>query len=169
MSGITKNVSFEELYPVLDEMCKNIDERFEEAKRGKKGQKIHEGYGSFKEFLIGIESDAIKSVASQLGITVATVKERWKTLTMPQPVYEALESGELTFSQLKPLALTSWDADDPQDIAIVQEIVDAIKKDTSPANLRSLIKDKCKDMWRSSTLVMEKIATQHKINAKTVC
>ena len=168
MANTTK-LSFSEIYPVLDEMCKYIDHRLWKAKRGKKEHKVYEGYGSFKEFLIDIESDAIKFVAEKLKLTSTTVKERWKILTMPMPVYSALESEELNISKLKSLALTNWDFEDPQDVAITQEIVDAIKKDISASELRTLIKEKCKDMWRSSTVVMEHLAQQNGINAKTIC
>lgn len=169
MASIIKKLSFDELYPTLEEMCKYIDERFQNAKKGKKGQKIYDGFDNYKEFLIKIESDASKHVAELFGLTSSTIKERWKVLTMPFPVYNALENNELTLSKLKPLMLINWDFDDDKDVEITKKIVVALKKNISPAQLRDLIKEECKDLWHSSTAVMERLAAQNGINSKTLC
>lgn len=162
-------ISFEELSNTLISVTTKIDAQFAKAKNGEKGERVSKGYDNFKTFLEDIETKAIKETAEETGLTVSVVRERWRVMTLPDPIYSALEKGEIMFSKAKILASTNLDFNDPKDIEIAQKVVDAIKNNVSTDDLKELIKTETKAIWHAKTIVMERLAEQNHISAKTIC
>lgn len=169
MATTIKKASFDELQNTLSVMGNKIDTLLQKAKQGKRGKKIWDGFKTYKDFLKHIESVATKEIASELSMGESTIRERWKALTLPDPVYFALEKDEISFSKIKPLTAINFDFEDPNDVKVAQEIVDEIKKNISLEEIKELVKTKAKSIWHSKDIVMERFAEQNGINDKTVC
>lgn len=167
--SIVKKISFEELYATMDCICKKIDETFTKMKVSKKGKKIYDGYGNYKVFLKSVEAKAIRETATEMGITESAVKERWKIMILPYPVYNALEHDEVCFSKVKPLTSISFDMDSDKDIEIAQKLLNEIKKGVSADEVKKMVKKESVNIWNSQSIMVEKMAEQNGINAEAIC
>jgi len=169
MTAAQKN-AFRKLQDTLSVVTKEIDNCFERAKsNGEKGKRIWDKYSNFKSFLDAIESDAIKAVSKDLGLSESTIKERWRILTLPSPVYDALEEGSITMSKAKPITATAWDFEDEKDIEIIGKIVDSIKEGFTVEQIKEMVKKESVNVWHSKDIVMERLAKQNHITEKTLC
>jgi len=169
MAQQIKKATFDELYETYDIMCKNIDALLLTAKRNLKPCiKIWHGHPNFKDFLLHIETEAIKKTAVETNLSDTAVRDRWKIMSMPQPVYEALEAGEVTLSKLKPMSSINFDFNNEKDIESAKRLVDAIKQNMPPDELKELIKKEAISCWNPKDIVMIRLAEQNNITEKTI-
>lgn len=170
MANPIKKVEFSELYNTMTKVCAIIDGLFMQTKTGKKkGKKIYDGFSSYKEFLHHIETEAIKVSAKELDLGETTVRDRWKIMTLPLPVLDALEANEVSFSKLKPLTTINFDIENPKDVDLAQRLIDEIKKDISMDEIKALVKKESVNIWNSQTVLMEMFAKQNGITSTSVC
>lgn len=164
MAAIIKKAEFSELVDTLISICHSIDELLFKAKEGKKGEKIWQGHKNYKLFLKHIESEAVKKSAKELGLGETTVRDRFRVLSLPYPVYLAMEQNEITFSKAKHLTNINFDFDDLDDVKIAQEIVEEIKKGTSEKEIKELVKNRSKEVWHQGDVVVHRLAEQNGIS-----
>jgi len=169
MATIIKKAEFGELVDTLISVCHSIDELLLKAKEQNKGKSIWNGHKSFKLFLKHIEAEAVKKSAKELGLGETTVRDRFRVLTLPTPVFLAMEAGEITFSKAKHLTAINFDFEDDNDIKIAQEIVDEIKKGISEKEIKEIVKGRSKDVWHQGDIVVHRLAEQNKIGKETTC
>jgi len=169
MASKIKKATFEELQETLSVMGRHVDETFETYKTKMKGKKIWDGFGSYKEFLLHVESESVKLASSELGLSDTAVRDRWHILTMPFPVYSSIEDDSITMSKAKYMTAISWDFDDTQDIAECDKIVTEIKRGISSEEIKSLVKESMKVVWHPKHVMLERLAAQHGITDKTIC
>jgi len=168
MSTIIKKATFEELYNTFVTVCQNIDALFLDIKERDTKKKVYDGFPTYKDFLIHLENEACKKTAEELKLGETTVRDRWKTLTLPISVYDALEKDEIAFSKAKVLTAINFSLDNPQDDEIANKLVGEIKKDIPLAQIKELVKAESKNIWNSKTVVMEMLASQHGINNSSI-
>ena len=166
---IIKKASFDELYNTMNTVCKKIDEQFTKFKIQNKGKKIYDGFANYKEFLHHIETNAIKDTAKELGLGETTVRDRWRIMTLPLPVYNALEYDEVSYSKLKPLTTIVFDIENTKDIELAQKLVDEIKKDIKLDDIKAMVKKEAVNIWNSKDVLMEMFAKQHGVSCSVVC
>lgn len=166
--AIIKKTSFEDLYNAMSTVCKKIDEQFTEFKKNNKGKKIYYGFLSYKEFLRNIELAAIKETAIELDLGETTVRDRWRIMSLPLPVYSALENNEAPFSRFKPLTNITFDIENDKDTELAQKMVDEIKKDISLDDIKALVKKEAVNIWNSKDILMEMFARQNGVSGSMV-
>ena len=166
---VIKKAEFSELVDTLISVCHSIDELLIKAREEKKGNMIWHGHKNFKAFIKHIESEAIKKSAKELKLGETTVRDRFRVLTLPYPVYAAMECGDITFSKAKQLTAINFDFDDINDAKVAQEIVDGIKTGISEKEIKELVKSRSKEVWHQGDVVVHRIAEQNKVSEKTLC
>lgn len=169
MATTIKKAEFGELVDTLISVCHSVDELLLKARQEQKGYMIWNGHKSYKLFLKHIESEAIKKSALELGLGETTVRDRFRVLTLPTPVFLAMESGDITFSKAKNLTAINFDFDDINDVKVAQEIVDEIKKGIAEKDIKEIVKNRSKDVWHQGDIVVHRLAEQNKISEKTLC
>jgi len=169
MASLIKKAEFGELVDTLISVCHSIDDLIKKAREEKKGNRIWYGHKNFKVFLKHIESEAIKKSAKELDMGETTVRDRFRVLTLPYPVFEAVEDDSISFSKAKYLTSINFDFDSDSDARIAQEIVDEIKKGISEKDIKEVVKKRSKEIWNSGDVVMHRLAEQNKISEKTLC
>lgn len=160
-------IPFDEYYQVLKMMLDKIDKCLVIIKNRQKNLSVYHGFNSYKEFLKSIEDSAIKSVAKELNLTPSTIKDRWKSLTLPLPVYDALETGKITYSKAKLLTKINFDFENNNDVQISQEIIDYILSGAKISDINIFIEEKSKNIWNESSIIMKRFAEQHSITEQS--
>lgn len=168
MASAIKKTTFDDLYNTFHSVCQKIDEAFAKAKENK-GKKIYEGHDNYKDFLRHVELQAIKDTAKEQKLTPDAVRERWKVLTLPFPVYDALERDLISFSKAKLFMHLTLDPDSEKDQATAQNLINAVEKNISVDTIKEMVKKESETIWNETTVVMNMYAGQHGVNAKTVC
>jgi hypothetical protein len=110
----------------------------------------------------------LKDIAELQGLGSTTVRDRWKILTLPSPVFCAIELGEISFSKAKPLTSIAFDFESDKDCEICSEIVDKIKDGGKVADIKEAVSEASSKVWNEATIIMQRIAEQHGINEKSV-
>jgi len=169
MPSKIKKATFAELHNTLSVMEKHVDELLKNSKSKMKGKKIWEEFGNYKEFLMHIETEAIKLASKELGLSDSAVRDRWHILTMPHPVYFAIETDSISMSKAKYLTAISWDFDDTKDAEICDKIVNEIKKEISSDEIKELVKKETNNVWHPKHVVLQRLAAQNGITEKEVC
>ena len=169
MTSAVKKTTFEEYRQTLELILKHIDKACTLIKNRQKNLSVWKGFDSFNDFLRDMEKDALSSAADELQIARTTIRDRWHILTLPAPVYCAIESGEISFSKAKPLASIHFDFENDDDIYVSHEIVKEIKNGLTIKEIKELVEKKSSEVWNKSTIVMERIAKQNGITADTQC
>jgi hypothetical protein len=164
-----EKATFEELYNTLLTMEKHVDSLLEKSKSKMKGKKIWEDFGNYKEYLMHIETEAVKLASVELGLSDSAVRDRWHILTMPHPVYYAIETDSISMSKAKYLTAISWDFDDPKDVEICEKIVNEIKNDISSDEIKEMVKKEVNNVWHPKHIVLQRLAAQNGITEKNVC
>ena len=120
--------TFDELYNTMNTVCKKVDIQFAITRLKNKGNKIYDGFDNYKEFLHHVETTAIREAAKELNLGETTVRDRWKIMSLPLPVYDAIETDTISFSKLKPLTTINFDMENEKDVELAQKIVDEIQR-----------------------------------------
>jgi len=156
-----KKTIFDELHTTFNTVLTYVDNTLIEAK--KNGGKVWEGKKNFKTFLQDIEKTAIKKTAEELKLTVSTVNERWKVLTLPYPFYFAVENGAMSYSKLKPMINFNFDFNGDKDNECAKRILSRIINDNKP--LKDVAQEEMlvDGIWNESDITMRRIAEQHGI------
>ena len=153
----------------MNTVCKKVDIQFAITRLKNKGNKIYEGFDNYKEFLHHVETTAIREAAKELNLGETTVRDRWKIMSLPLPVYDAIETDTISFSKLKPLTTINFDMENEKDVELAQKIVDEIQKDITLDEIKALVKKESVNIWNSSTVLMEMFAKQNGISATMEC
>jgi len=169
MSLAVKETMFEEYQQTLIAVSKHIDDACTHIKNRQKNLSVWKGFESYSDFLKNIEKSALKMAADELQMTIATIKNRWQILTLPAPVYCAIEAGEISFSKVKPLTVINFDFENDNDIEVASEIVEEIKKGLTLKEIKKVVEAKQSKVWNKSTIVMERLLEQNGITADTKC
>ena len=169
MASVINKAEFAELVDTLISVNNSIDTLLLKAKDDNKGKPIWTGHKNFKMFLKHIESEAVKKSSKELELSETATRDRFRVLSLPYPVYSALEENELTFSKAKHLTAINFDFEDPNDVNIAQEIVDQIKTGISEKDIKELVKNRSKEVWHQGDVVVHRLAEQNKIDEQTVC
>ena len=168
MSGAVKKTTFEDLQDTLSIILSRIDELLKESKGHANGKPIWHKQKSFKAYLKKIEKDALKDATELLGLGATTVRDRWKILTLPHPVYSAIESGEISFSKAKPLTSIVFDFESDSDSEVCFELVEYIKQGAKLAEIKEAVSDFSSKVWNESSIIMQRIAEQNGITEDSV-
>jgi hypothetical protein len=169
MSSAVKKTTFDEYRTTLSTMLKHIDKQLEIIKNRQKNLSVYKDYDNYKEFLRDIERTAVKKTVEELTLGETTVKDRWHVLTLPPAVFFALEQNEISFSKAKLLTTIHFDFNSESDNKVAEQIVNEIKKDLSNDEVKTIVKNRTKDIWNPSDIRMIKIAEQHGITQSTKC
>jgi len=148
---------------VLLAMTKKIDAIFDERKVMLKEGKIKtldEGFRSRKEFLMKCEADAIEAVATDLAMVPHLVKDRWKVMTLPMPIYGAMEDGDIPFSKAKLAVPLNLDPEDTKSIESAERIAKKMLETDDAEEIKAVVSDETKAVWNSSTAVMGMLMAQ---------
>jgi len=167
MASTIKKTTFEDLHETFATILKNIDAFLLEAKDDQEiGQAVWSGKAkNFKTFLQGIEREAIKKSAEELDMSDSTVRERWKTLSLPLPFYDALEAEEVSYSRFKPLGILNFDINSEADNKCAEKILTRIKEDIPIKKIRGIAEEEMLNakIWNQNHIVMKRLAEQHGI------
>jgi hypothetical protein len=169
MASAVKKTTFEEYHLTLATILNNIDEALTVIKNRQKNLPVWKGFDSFKDFLKDVEKAALKKSAQDLEIGTTTVRDRWRVLTLPFPVYAAIEDGDITFSKAKLLTAINFDFDNDSDAQVASDIVQEIKGGLKVPEIKKLVEEKSPEVWNPSDIIMQRIAGQHGITADTTC
>ena len=169
MASTVKKAPFEELYETFTTVLSSIDTKLDDTKKSKKGKSIWSGHSNYNTFLKQIERQAIKDAAKTLNVSDGTVRERWKVLTLPIPVFSAIEEGEISYSKAKPLTSINFDTESDEDQIVVNELLDAIKEGISVKELKEKVKEESTKIWNHSSITMQNIASHHNLRHDTIC
>ena len=82
-------------------------------------------------------------------------------MTLPIPLYDALESGDITFSKAKLATVLSFSPEDDDSIEVAENIVEAMKSNRLVADVKAAIQEEGKKIWNPSTAVLESYLHQH--------
>lgn len=169
MASAVKQTTFEEYRLTLATVLNKIDEALTIIKNRQKNLPVWKGFDSFKDFLKDLEKTALKNAAKELEIGSTTVRDRWRVLTLPFPVYAAIEDGDITFSKAKLLTAINFDFDNDNDAEVAYSIVKEVKGGMKVPDIKKLVEEKSPEVWNPSDIVMQRIAEQHGITADTTC
>lgn len=169
MALAVNKTMFEEYQQILAAVSKHIDDACTHIKNRQKNLSVWKGFKSYSDFLKDIEKNAFKQAAGDLKMTIATIRNRWQVLTLPAPVYCAIEAGEISFSKVKPLTAIHFDFENENDIEVAAEIVEEIKKGLTAKEIKEVVEAKQSKVWNKSTVVMERLLEQNGITADTKC
>jgi len=164
-----KKASFNELYETFTCVLSKIDELFINYKcvMEEKNNKCiwnDTEYNSFDEFIRGVERESIKYTSEKTGLSDTAVRERWKIMTCPLPVWDAIEHGELSLTKAKSLISISLDPFSKHDEEWVGKIIEKIK-DMGCKEIKELVKQESSTkIWNKSDIVMIRLAGQHRIS-----
>lgn len=162
-----KKISFEEIADTMVTMENKIDSFLTEAKKENKGKKVWYGFPNFKTFLKNIERRAVKETAKKYNLGETTIRERWKILTLPTPVFTALEAGIISLSKARLMTAINFDFENDNDIKIAEKIVEEIKKGISVDEIKTLVTKESSKIWNESDITMFNIAKQNGITVNT--
>jgi hypothetical protein len=154
---------FKALLDVLGAMTKKIDAIFDERKKMVRDLKIktlEEGFKSRKEFLSKCEADAIVAVSKELGMAPSLVRDRWKVMTLPMPIYGAMEDGDIPFAKAKLATPLSLDPDDAKSIESAERIAKKMIETDDVEEIKKTVADEAKAVWNPSTAVMGMLMEQ---------
>jgi len=169
MTSAIKKTTFKEYQETLTTILKYIDEALVRVKNRQKNLSIWKGYGNYNDFLKTIEKGALKETTKEMGLGATTVRDRWRILTLPSPVYCAIEDNEITFSKSKYLTSINFDFENDGDIKVASEIVEEIKTGLTNPKIKDLVASRSAEIWNQSTIIMSRIAEQHGITADSKC
>ena len=169
MSLAVNKTIFEEYRQTLVVVSKHIDDACTHIKNRQKNLSVWKGFKSYGDFLKNIEKNALKMASDDLQMALVTIKNRWRVLTLPAPVYCAIEAGEISFSKVKPLTAINFDFENDNDIKVAAEIVEEIKKGLTIGEIKKVVEEKQSKVWNKSTIVMERLLEQNGITADTKC
>ena len=160
MSSIIKKTTFEDLYNTFSGVLNRIDKLLIEAKE-KNPDNIFEGHKNLKMFFQAIERQAIKETSVELGISDSSTRERWKVMSLPHPFYDAIESGEVSYSKVKPLIVLNFDPEGDKDIEASEKIVERIQ-DLHIKEIRDVAQEELNEagVWNESDIVIRRLAEQ---------
>ena len=164
MASKVKQAEFDNLHDTLLAVEKSIDAQLDEA-IAQNPEKPWDGQANLKSFLKSVERTAIKNAAEELDMSESAVRDRWHILTLPSPVYYALESGEITMSKAKLLTAINWDFESEKESAIAEEIVKEIKRGGSVDSIKAMVTKAGTQVWNSSDITVHNMAKQHGIAA----
>ena len=164
MASPIKKATFDDLFTTLQAVANNIDRLLQEAKELNK-DKAWSGYPNFKSFLKDVEVKAIKGSAKELNLGDTTVRDRWKVLTLPTPVFDAIESGQFSFSKVKPLVAINFDFENDKDIEVAEEILNELRKGLTAKEIKEVVKEKATQIWNGNDIVVKRLAEQNGIAA----
>ena len=164
MASKVKQAEFDSLHDTLLTVEKSIDAQLDEAIT-QNAEKPWDGQANLKSFLKSVERTAIRSAAEKLDMSESAVRDRWHILTLPSPVYFALESGEITMSKAKLLTTINWDFDNPKEAEIAETIVSEIKRGGSVDSIKAMVTKAGTQIWNSSDITVHNMAKQHGIAA----
>jgi len=164
--AVTKTkTSFSDCQEVLSIVLRYIDEEIQHIKNRQKNLPVWRGYDNYKAFLTEVEKKSLKSAANELGITLKSVKDMWHVMTLPTPVYSAIENDEISFSKAKYLTAINFDFNNESDAKVAGEIVEEIKSGLAIPEIKDIIEKMSVDVWNQSTVVMSSIMSQQGVSA----
>ena len=169
MSSPVKKTTWDEYYTTFATVLKHIDKAVLTIKNRQKNLSVYYGFENYKTFLYDIENKAIEQTSKEMKLSDTAIRDRYKVLTMPLPVYTAIEAGEITFTQARFMTAINFCFDNVNDVSVAQEIVDEIKKDIPSDKIKDLVKSKSSKVWNATDIVMQRIMAQHGLNQKSLC
>jgi len=170
MASAVKKTTFEDYQQTLSTVLDNIDKHLIHVKNRQKNLSVWKGFDSFKDFLKDVEKKALRQTVKDLELATSTVRDRWKVLTLPTPVYSAIEDGRISFSKAKPLTAIDFDFENDNDIAVAEEIVKEIEeKKIAIKDIKDLVAEYSPKVWNPSDIIIQRIAEQYGITEDTRC
>lgn len=162
MPSAVKKTDFSEYQQTLSVITNFIDKELQTIKGRQKNLPVWHGHKSFKYFLKDLEKKALKNASEEMGLAATTVRDRWSILTLPFPVYAAIEDGDISLSKAKPLTKMNFDFESENDASIAMEIVERIKNEKLSINdIKAMVEEKSSQVWNESTIVVQRVAEQN--------
>ena len=112
-----------------------------------------------------LERQAVKQTAEDLGLGVSTIRERWKTMSLPLPFYNALENGEISYSKAKAVSALRFDPDNDKDIECAENILLKIMDNVPTKQIKEIAQQEMNDIgiWNQNDVVMRSLAAQKEL------
>jgi len=169
MASAVKKNTFDELYQTFNTTLKHVDELLLSAKKEVdkvaffKNKIWKDKAPNIKTFFLNIEKEAIDKTAVELSLTEATVRERWRTLMMPFPLYVALEKGDISYTKAKIFA--NYTLDIEKDSKFMANVLNKIKDIKGIKEAKAIVEAEFASakLWNESDVAIRYIATQHGI------
>ena len=161
MTSAVKHTSFDEYQNTLSVILKEIDDSLMQIKNRQKNFPVWKDYKNYQDFIREVERTALKRAAKELGIGDTTIRDRWHVLTLPTPVYNALESGDISFSKAKFMTAIHFDFENDNDVAVAEEIVVEIKGGLNNPQIKDLVEKKSAQVWNKKDIVVQRLVEQH--------
>ena len=152
---------FEKLWETIEKILIYIDNKIISTK-----SQLNCLDKNLKTILLNLEKEAIKNVSIEQKLTENTIKERWKILTLPSPIVNKIENGEISYTKFKPLANYNFDFESDKDIEASKNIINFIENNNpNTKDLKSFIQLELNKngIWNESDIIMRRIAKQHGI------
>lgn len=159
---------FKELTVAFETVIAEVDKIFDGRKKEMIDGKIktmEQGFKSRKEFLMKVEADAIATASKMLGSTLAITRDRWRVMTLPMPIFIALEEGEITFPKAKLATALSFDPENTASIDAAARIVQKMIDTDDIEEIKKAVAEEARTIWNPSTAVMDLLFNQAKASA----
>jgi len=160
MGDKISKITFDEYQNTLSTITKYIESEIQIIKNRQKNLPVIKGFKNFKDFIKTIERRALKSTAEELNLGSTTVRDRWRVLTLPTPVYSAIERGEVSFSKAKLMTPIRFDFNNSQDIDVAEEMIEEIKGGLNNNEIKELVKQNSSRVWNHTSVATERIIEQ---------
>ena len=146
-------------HTVMSEIDKIFETRKKEVLEGKIKTMDH-GFKCRKEFLTKVEADAIASAAKSLNSSLGLVRDRWRVITLPMPIFVAMEEGEIAFPKAKLATTLNFSPDDTTSIEAATRIAQKMIGTDDVEEIKKAVAEEARVIWNPSTAVMDLLFNQ---------
>jgi len=153
----SNKIDFSELYATFNDVLCAIDCLLDGH-----SDYIEKEIACFNSFLDEVENTAIKMVAENKNLKESLVRLRWKILSLPVPIWDAIEKGSLSFTKAKAFISLNLDCMSEKDEQLTEEILNKIS-DMSCSEIKNLIQTESYRVKNAYNATMARIASQHNI------
>ena len=157
-------LKFAEILGTFEKFLEKVDRRLEAAAPKVAGDIIHMEGGDciLKDFLLATETKVAGEVAKEVGCSAAVAKNRWRVMTLPSPIYDLLEAGEIAFSKAQLASVICFNPETEGHILAAQEIADFMMTEAKNSEIKDFVNEIRQKIWAPSYATLQFIMDQHR-------